>query len=100
MYLNPKKKNQLFLTLFTILSVVCSLFTEAIKKTIGTKEPTLVALILSAVIGWGGSAVAYKLMNVPFDTNSIICLTGAFAIFVKALVKGANSKVFSPNNFA
>lgn len=65
---------QLFLTLFTILSVVCSLFTEAIKKTIGTKEPTLVALVLSAVIGWGGSAVAYKLMNIPFDTNSIICL--------------------------
>ena len=64
----------IFLTLFTILSVVCSLFTEAIKKTIGTKEPTMVALILSAIVGWGGSAVAYQLMNIPFDTNSIICL--------------------------
>ena len=41
----------IFLTLFTILSVVCSLFTEAIKKTIGTKEPTMVALILSAIVG-------------------------------------------------
>lgn len=64
----------IFLTLFTILSVVCSLFTEAIKKTIGTKEPTMVALILSAIVGWGGSAVAYELMGIPFNTNSIICL--------------------------
>lgn len=64
----------IFLTLFTILSVVCSLFTEAIKKTIGTKEPTMVALILSAVVGWGGSAIAYQLMKIPFNTNSIICL--------------------------
>jgi hypothetical protein len=64
----------IFLTLFTILSVVCSLFTEAIKKTIGTKEPTMVALILSAIVGWGGSAIAYQLMGIPFDTNSIICL--------------------------
>lgn len=64
----------LFLTIFTILSIVCSLFTEAIKRTIGTKEPTMVALILSAIVGWGGSAVAYKLMDIPFNTNSIICL--------------------------
>lgn len=64
----------IFLTLFTILSVVCSLFTEAIKKTVGTKEPTMVALILSAIVGWGGSAVAYELMGIPFNTNSIICL--------------------------
>ena len=64
----------IFLTLFTILSVVCSLFTEAIKRTIGTKEPTMVALILSAIVGWGGSAIAYQLMGIPFNTNSIICL--------------------------
>ena len=64
----------IFLTLFTILSIVCSLFTEAIKKTIGTKEPTMVALILSAIVGWGGSAAAYELMGIPFNTNSIICL--------------------------
>lgn len=64
----------IFLTLFAILSVVCSLFTEAIKKTIGTKEPTMVALILSAIVGWGGSAIAYQLMEIPFNTNSIICL--------------------------
>ena len=64
----------IFLTLFTILSVICSLFTEAIKKTVKTEEPTMVALILSAIVGWGGSAVAYKLMGIPFDTNSIICL--------------------------
>ncbi len=64
----------LFLSIFTILSIVCSLFTEAEKKVIGTEKPTLVALILAGIIGWGGGAISYILMGIPFDTNSIICL--------------------------
>ena len=35
-----------------------------------------------------------------FLNNSTLCLIGAFAILVKAPVKGANSRVFSPNNLA
>lgn len=64
----------LFITLFTILSLVCSLFTEAIKKVFNSDKPTLVALVLSAIVGWGGGAIAYVLMGIAFTTSSIICL--------------------------
>ena len=64
----------LFITLLSILSVVSSLLTQAVKKTCGTSRPTLTVAVISAVTGWGGGAAAYLLMGIPFDTSSIICL--------------------------
>ena len=65
----------LFLTLLSILSVVSSAITEAIKKSFSVTKPTLLVAILAAVIGWGGGAVAYALLKVPFNNSSnIICL--------------------------
>lgn len=64
----------IFLTLVTILSAVSSLFTEAIKKNFQINNPTLVVLVISAVIGWGGGAATYTLMHIPFIPNNIICL--------------------------
>lgn len=64
----------IFVFLVTALSLICSLFTEAIKKTFKNEKPTLVALILSIICGWGGGTAAYILMNIPFDVQSIICL--------------------------
>lgn len=64
----------IFVFLVTALSLICSLFTEAIKKTFKNEKPTLVALVLSVICGWGGGVAAYILMGIPFDTNSIICL--------------------------
>lgn len=64
----------LFMFLLSTLSLLCSLFTEAVKKVSNTKEPTVVAAVLSAVCGWGGGATAYLLLNIPFNTQSITCL--------------------------
>ena len=64
----------LFVTLVSILSIVCSLFTEAIKKVVNVTKPTLLVLILSAIIGWGGGVITYILMGIAFTETSIICL--------------------------
>lgn len=65
----------LFLTLLSILSVVSSAITEAIKKSFSVTKPTLLVAILAAVIGWGGGAIAYVFMKVPFnELSNIICL--------------------------
>lgn len=65
----------LYIVLTTILSLVSSLITEGVKKAFPNfNKPTLLVIILAAVVGWGGGAVAYILMNIAFTTSSIICL--------------------------
>ena len=64
----------LFITLVTILSLVSSLVTEALKKNIEIKKPTLVVAIISAITGWGGGVIAYILMGIAFTLQSVICL--------------------------
>lgn len=64
----------IFMSLVTILAMVSSLFTEAIKKNFKVKNATLVVLIISAIIGWGGGAVTYVLMGIPFAANNVLCL--------------------------
>lgn len=65
----------LFLTLLTILSVISSLFTEALKKTLPKKvSSTLLVLIVAIVIGWGGCAIAYILMGIPFTVVTVTSL--------------------------
>ena len=64
----------LFITLVTMLSLVSSLITQAIKKSFNVTKPTLVVAIIAAVTGWGGGAMAYSLMGVPYNSSNIICL--------------------------
>ena len=64
----------LFIVLVTILSLCSSLITEAIKKTYNNTKPTLVAAIVSIIVGWGGGLMSYILMGIPFNSSSIICL--------------------------
>lgn len=64
----------LFIILVSILALVSSLITEAIKKTIGTTKPTLIVAIISAITGWGGGVATYILMGIPFTAISIVCL--------------------------
>ena len=64
----------LFITLLTVLSLVSSLITQAIKANFNVTKPTLVVGILSGIVGWGGGVITYLLMGIPFDTSSIICL--------------------------
>ena len=64
----------LFIFLVTVLSIVSSLITEAIKKVIGTNKPAIVVAIISAIVGWAGGAAAYILIGIPFTSISIVCL--------------------------
>lgn len=64
----------LFLTLLMGLSAVSSLITEALKKQFGDEQPTIYVLITSAIVGWGGGAIAYSFMGIPFIANNILAL--------------------------
>ena len=64
----------LFISLVTALSLVSSLITEAIKKSFNATKPTLIVAIVAAITGWGGGAIAYSLMGIPFISSNIICL--------------------------
>ena len=71
------------ITLFIILAVICcavsSLLTEWIKQWFKNKSEknysaNLIALINAAVVGCGGTAIAYVLLGVPFVLPNILCL--------------------------
>lgn len=64
----------IFMALFTIGSMAASLLTEAIKKGFQGTSTNMIALINAAVIGGLGTAGAYRLLNIPFTLNNIICL--------------------------
>ena len=68
----------LFVALVSVLALVSSLVTEAIKTVIIKDKPkssTLIVGIVSAVIGWGGAAAAYVFLKIPFtDASNIVAL--------------------------
>ena len=68
----------LFNTRFTVGAADAAILTEAVKKFYANagKEcsPNIVALVDAVVIGAGGTAVVYMLMNIPWTINNIICL--------------------------
>jgi hypothetical protein len=62
-----------FLFLVTIFSIVTSLFTEALKKAIGEKiAANILVAIVSLVVGIGGGAIAYTLLDISFAINKNI----------------------------
>ena len=68
----------LFITMFTVGAAASALLTESVKKfyaNVGKEcSPNVVALVDAVVIGAGGTAVVYMLMNIPWTVNNIICL--------------------------
>lgn len=63
----------LFLSLFTLGSMVSSLLTEAVKKAVSISS-NLIALINAFVVGIAGTSAAFVLMDVPFDLQNVICI--------------------------
>lgn len=63
-----------FLFIFFIGATAASLFTEALKKVFWEMSSNLIALISSAVVGIGGTIIAYILMDIPLDSKNIVCI--------------------------
>ena len=81
----------LFMALLLILAVVVSLITEAVKKfldSVGAKYPSnTVVLIVSAVVGIIGVALAYLFFGIPFTAANIVCMPlMAIAVWVGAMI--------------
>lgn len=77
----------LFLSLFTIGSLVSSLLTEALKKTFEEMSPNIIALVDAGVVGLLGTTAAYILMGVAWTPQNIVCLVlMVFCIWVGSMV--------------
>ena len=81
----------LFIALLVILSVAVSLFTEAVKKYLdeaGAKySSNLVVLILSLIVGIGGTALMYIFLGIAFTVPNIMCMIlMALSVWVGAMV--------------
>lgn len=68
----------LFIPLLVILSTAVSLVTLAVKKFLkdaGVKySSNIVVLIISLLVGTGGTAFAYVYLNIPFDVPNTMCV--------------------------
>ena len=81
----------LFISLLVILSVAVSLFTEAVKKFLADTDikysSNVVVLILSLIIGAGGTALMYVFLGIDFTMPNVMCtLLMAVSVWVGAMV--------------
>lgn len=68
----------IFILLIAICSSVSALLTEGIKtwyQNAGKNySANLIALINAIVVGCGGTAAAYVLIDIPFTLSNVLCL--------------------------
>ena len=80
----------LFLSLFTVLPVISSLITEGIKAMVGKDHihSNIISAIVSVIVGWGGTAVAYVFFKIPFTevTNIVSLALMALPVWLAAMV--------------
>lgn len=71
-----------FLFLVTVFSIITSLFTEALKKALGEKiAANILVAIVSLIVGIGGGAIAYVLLNISFsEIKNIVVLILFFPV--------------------
>jgi hypothetical protein len=61
--------------MFTIGAAISTILTEALKKAVSQKfSSNLLALIVSLVVGLGGTSSYYYLMDIPFSGKNIVCM--------------------------
>ena len=69
---------QTFLILLSMFSLIVGLITQALKKLLDSLSASyssnVVAVIVSAVVGIGGTAVYYIIAGIPFSAVNIICM--------------------------
>ena len=81
----------LFMTLLAIFAVAVSLLTEAVKKFLDNAKKdyssNVVVLIVSLIVGAGGTALIYVFLGIAFTTPNILCIgLMALAVWVGAMV--------------
>jgi len=77
----------LFISLFTIGSMVSSLLTEALKKAFKSIATNIIALVDAVVVGCFGTLSAYVLMGVEWSLTNLVCLfLMAFCIWIGSMV--------------
>lgn len=81
----------LFMSLLLILSIAVSLFTEAVKKFLDEANKkyssNMVVLVLSIIVGAGGTAIMYLFFGIAFTIPNIVCIgLMAIAVWVGAMV--------------
>lgn len=81
----------LFLALIVVFAMAVSLLTEAVKKFFeGSKitySSNVIVLIVSAIVGIGGTAMAYITLGIAFTTPNIIAMVlMAVAVWVGAML--------------
>ena len=68
----------LFITLLTFGAGITSLLTEAIKNAYANvNQPyssNVIALINAVVVGCGGTAISYMLLDIPWSANNVLCM--------------------------
>lgn len=81
----------LFMTLLVVMAVCVSLITEAVKKFMDDAKvkysSNMVVLIVSIIVGAGGTVLVYLFAGIPFTTANIVCIVlMAVAIWVGSMV--------------
>ena len=81
----------MFVTLVSLFAVAVSLITEAVKKFLQEANvkysANIVVLILSVVVGVGGTALVYLFMDIPYSPPNIVCMVlMGVAVWVGSMV--------------
>ena len=68
----------LFLTLLAVFATATGLVTEAVKKLLDSNDiayaSNIVASIVAAIVGIGGTAAYYVLAKIQFNAPNIVCM--------------------------
>lgn len=81
----------LFVSIFVGGGLVTMLLTQSIKQFYYNKgsdaSPNVIALINAIVVGGGGTAFTYMLMEIPWTINNILCLIAmAFLVWMGSMI--------------
>lgn len=81
----------LFVSIFVGGGLVTMLLTQSIKQFYYNRgseaSPNLIALINAIVVGGGGTAFTYMLMNLPWTVNNVLCLiVMAFLVWMGSMI--------------
>ncbi len=81
----------IFLGLLSVLSILSSAIMEAVKKLLNKAQrdyaANFVVLLISVVVGIGGTAIFYAFMSIPFTTINVMCMIlMGFCVWMAAMV--------------